>query len=363
MRILYISALPKTNSGGPKHSVPKQVVSQAAFDEVSWINITPWGVENTSVKCEIIDDLKVIKNEIVKRKTELVVFEDLHYIKFCQIGRFLEKKKIPYIIVPRGCLTEAAQKQKYLKKKVAHLLLFNHFVKKAVAIEYLTKAEEINSGRKWNKTSIIVPNGTDSRAETRVFSDSVNDHLQGTFIGRINRYHKGIDLFLDACGNLKELIQKRNLIMDFYGPYLQEEYEEIMKKITEVGLTDRINIHREIHNEEKAKVLLNSDFFILTSRFEGLPMGLLEALSYGVPALVTDETNIGKEIAQAGAGFSSPCAVDGITENFKKFLSMDSEQFAELGTNAVNFSKLYNWENIAKDCHKQYENLLEGKNE
>lgn len=40
-------------------------------------------------------------------------------------------------------------------------------------------------------------------------------------------------------------------------------------------------------------VLLQTDLFIQTSRHEGMPMGLLEALSIGVPCLVTVGTSLG----------------------------------------------------------------------
>ena len=72
--------------------------------------------------------------------------------------------------------------------------------------------------------------------------------------------------------------------------------ETLITKIEESGLEKIVLIKDEVYGEDKEKVILESDFFILTSRFEGHPMALIEALSYGLPCLVTKGSNMSKEI-------------------------------------------------------------------
>ena len=74
----------------------------------------------------------------------------------------LNRLNIPYIIIPRGSLTTSAQSIKPIKKKIGNILCFNSFVKKSVAIQYLTLDEYKTSGDIWNKKSLIIPNSKNS---------------------------------------------------------------------------------------------------------------------------------------------------------------------------------------------------------
>ena len=56
-----------------------------------------------------------------------------------------------------------------------------------------------------------------------------------------------------------------------------------------------------IAGADKKKVLKDADLFLHTSRSEGHPMGVLEALAYGIPCLLTPGTNMASEVAASGA--------------------------------------------------------------
>lgn len=356
MRILFISSLPETNSGGPKHSVPRQVNAQAKYDDVKWFNISPWGVDQTSVPCEIITEIKKCIANAIKYNPHLVIFEDFQYMGYIQIAKVLRRNGIPYVIVPRGSMTKAAQKHKYLKKTIANILFFNKFAKKAAAIEYLTEKEKDNASKEWNKTSMIIPNGTEAKVkEEKKFSSY---GLRGVFIGRLNPYHKGLDQFLPACGALSRLIKDKNVRIDMYGPAEAGVREQLVNQVKEYDLSEYICFHREVHGKEKDQILMNADFFILTSRFEGMPMGLVEALAYGLPVLVTEETNMGDVIAKSNAGFVSTCTMKEIEKNLQALITAPTSLLMEMSRNAYSLSRTYDWDSITKKAHVQYVNLI-----
>ena len=71
---------------------------------------------------------------------------------------------------------------------------------------------------------------------------------------------------------------------------------------------------------EKQKVLLSATCFIQTSRTEGLPLGPLEALSYGLPCIVTHGVGLGEVIESYGAGYQSENTIDGVAKSIEQFI-------------------------------------------
>ena len=64
-----------------------------------------------------------------------------------------------------------------------------------------------------------------------------------------------------------------------------EEYELIRKEIKKLKLEDRVKLLGYKNQEAIEKYLLKSRVFALTSITEGLPMVLIEAMSYGIPCI------------------------------------------------------------------------------
>ena len=149
MKIFYISYLPETMSGGPKYSVPAQIANQGKNDDVFWVNMSRVDIDYCGVPVKTITEVKDVLGEIESAKPDIVVFEDLYYLEFPLIAKSLTKRKIPYIIIPRGCMTACAQRKKRLKKFVGNTLFFNRFIDGALAIEYLAENERKNAFGRW----------------------------------------------------------------------------------------------------------------------------------------------------------------------------------------------------------------------
>ncbi|MEK5427756.1 glycosyltransferase [Cytobacillus sp. FSL R7-0680] len=360
MNILYITYLYGLKWTGPNYSVPSQINAQAKYDNVFWYNINNLYKEEQSegIKCYDIDDfpnLKITELPDPFNSPDLVIFEGLYFYSYCKIANECRKKGIPYIIIPRSSLTSYAQKSKFLKKKVANTLFFKNFIRKATAIQYLTSKEYRDSGDSWNKTHFIIPNGISGKSKIRQFTR--REFCKGVFIGRLDIYQKGIDLLIEACSNLKEELEKENIIIEIYGPDKEGSKSEIKKMIDDNNLGCIINLKEAVFDIEKEEILLNSDFFILTSRFEGHPMGLIEALSFGLPCLITEGTNMADDVKQADAGWTAGITSESLTTEFKNLLN-DRGAFASKGRNALKLSNLYNWNKLADDSSDIYHQLL-----
>ena len=152
-------------------------------------------------------------------------------------------------------------------------------------------------------------------------TDFFCDGIKAIFIGRLDMYHKGIDLLLEAVSQIKEELSLSHFKLAIYGP-IRYDYYQIEQEIIKYKLSDLVSIHNEVSGEEKIKVLLDSDLFVMTSRFEGHPMGLIEALAYGLPCLVTPGTNMAEEIKEYDAGWTCQGNVLSIAESIKQKVKM-----------------------------------------
>jgi glycosyltransferase involved in cell wall biosynthesis len=100
-------------------------------------------------------------------------------------------------------------------------------------------------------------------------------------LGRLT-YQKGFDLLLQACIFVKEAAPDWHI--DIYGDGECRKY--LIDIINRTSLADFVSIHypkNHIENE-----LLASSIYVLSSRFEGLPMALIEAQICGLPCISFD---------------------------------------------------------------------------
>ena len=332
-----------------------------SIDNVLWVNsnmgsLEHWHKVESFHKLEEFGKLKLSNFPKPFNQPDIVIFEGFYDdINEVILGRELYKKSIPYIIVPRSALTyQAFHNHAWLKKKIAHILFYDRFIKNSSKIQYLTLQEKLDSEKKIRKESFVLPNGF---ATPRVTKTLFNKNcIKAVFIGRLAIYQKGIDVLLSALGRIRNNLLNASFTLDLYGP-LHQETTKIQDLISSLGLNEIVFLKGEVRGDDKERVILDSDIFVLTSRFEGHPMGLVEALAYGLPCVVTPGSNMLKEIMNADAGWCSDFNEEDLSRTFMKVISQ-KDQFAIKGINARNLSKEYDWHEIALKLHKELEDII-----
>ena len=88
-------------------------------------------------------------------------------------------------------------------------------------------------------------------------------------------------------------------------------------------------------------------------------MGILEALSYGIPCLVTRGTNLGEIIEEYDAGWVSETDVHSIAQTLVKALN-ERDQWERKSRNAVKLiEENYQWSKVAQATLEEYQNALD----
>jgi glycosyltransferase involved in cell wall biosynthesis len=99
------------------------------------------------------------------------------------------------------------------------------------------------------------------------------------------------------------------------------------------------------------------NYLCLTSRNEGLPGVVLEACSFGVPCIVSSETNMADYIQMNKAGFG---IVENLPNQIADVLSLGVEkvstiEYSDMKNNAINMiSKIFDWKIITEKILIQY---------
>ena len=108
-------------------------------------------------------------------------------------------------------------------------------------------------------------------------------------IGRFTPLHKGIDLLIEAFHLFSQKNSDWKLDIVGEGPE-EKKYRSLIKNY---HLEDRITIHPFTNHIQE--YYSNAQVYVLSSRWEGMPLVLVEAMSHGLP-VVTSDLPICKEI-------------------------------------------------------------------
>ena len=189
-------------------------------------------------------------------------------------------------------------------------------------------------------------NPSDSSSNTRPFSL--------LFFGKITK-EKGIYDLLDIItSNKANWIGKLELIIGGNG-----EVGHLQRLIKENGLEGIVKYAGYVSGKTKAKLLTNSDAFILPSYYEGLPISILEAMSYGKAIITTNVGGIPSIVAHNDNGYLlTPGDNESLTRAIQRLISMPEEAH-RMGERSLDKISPYFPDEVDHQLSKLYLSLLQ----
>lgn len=354
MKILHISEISNNLCNGMTTVIPCHVLEQSKIEDVYYLNLSNTPLEGFSKQVKYENNLNAKEFRLFLGQFDIVILHGLYIMEYVKIGRMLDSLTIPYVIVPHGSMTKSSQRKKWFKKKLANFLFFNRFVSHAAAIQFLSQGELDASVFRFKK-SFIGTNGINIPANHRHQGENIR-HI--SFIGRLDVFHKGLDMLIEAVSLNKQIFIDNNIQISIYGNDIKGRGAKLRKLISDFNVSDIITLNKEIFGDAKKMVLLSTDVFVLTSRFEGMPMGVLEALSYGIPCMVTEGTNLKDYIEEYNAGWTCCNSTKSVSEMLRKAIERDNN-LQEKSVNALRLvNEVFSWHEVSTNTINQYRALL-----
>ena len=365
MNVLYISKLYSASGNGVIGALQTEIAGLKKHCNVAIYNL---GVDISIENFELIYNAKDYNSldslPVPFNKPDLVVFEEIYKWEYIRIHKELIKKSIPYIIIPHGSLVKREQKRKFLKKKLANILFFNHYVENASAIQFLNIQEEKNSIYN-NKKTIVIPNSINTNTiiiNNKVQNKRKEEKINFVYIGRYSIYTKGLDLLVNMCKKYKNYLEKNKIIFNLYGKIdnaSQKDFNKLKKLVNNNSLSNIIVLHDAVYGSQKTNVLKKADFFIQLSRHEGQPMGIIEALSFGIPCIVTYNTSFGDYCMDNECGIAVEENIDSIYEGINKLIVFSDFTIIKYSKNArKNSINDFSIDNVGKKTIEEYERII-----
>lgn len=181
---------------------------------------------------------------------------------------------------------------------------------------------------------------------------NVTSKLNNKNIITISRldYGKKNDDIIKAFNNIHSKEHKLYIIGD------GKEYNSLKELIIKLNLEDRVIMTGYLQKEEIREYMLKSDLFLMASLSEGLPMVLLEAMSYGIPCIAYETSSGINDIIDDGInGYIIKNRNESEYIDKINLLIEDNNKRKNMGKEAIKKSKKFSkkvilkiWEEILK---------------
>lgn len=203
----------------------------------------------------------------------------------------------------------------------------------------------------YNRKTMFIPNGVNKpvirKAEVikREFGLDKDDYI--LYLGRLVP-EKGLRYLIDAFKNVKT--NKKLVIAG--GSSDTDNFAEELRKLS---ISDgRIIFTGFVQGDLLDELYSNAYIYVLPSDLEGMPLSLLEAMSYGNCCVVSDIPECTDVVEDKGVVFRKSDAED--LSNKLQELCLDDDMVQKYRTDAANFiCSKYKWDTVARKTFELYE--------
>ncbi len=278
--------------------------------------------------------------KIIKNFDLVHIYSWYHHIGI-EFFKVSKKYNVPLIFTAMATLQNDAQSYYKIQKSIVNLFFTKKIINYASILHSVGQSEietYIHFGGKKEKI-IQIENGIDlNDYKLKNLSNilkrcGINDKPYILFLGRIHP-KKGLELLLKS---FNELTHNNNEIYLIIAGSGESNYvQKIKKYVQDLGLSNKVKFTGLVSHDEKLTLLKSAKLFSLTSKSDIHPVAVQEALTMGIPVVISKESDY-PEVEQYDTGIIVNLNMSEIVNAFRTLLNNPSLDI--ISNNAKNLIK------------------------
>jgi glycosyltransferase involved in cell wall biosynthesis len=321
-----------------------------AFDEgkapisgegVNWIKVRHAGPAGLRTPIGLKD---------VLRGSDLLVLHSgwtLHNLRAASMARRLG---VPYLLEPRGAYDPHIVRRKELLKRLWWAAMERDLVTRAAAIHVFFDTERVHLEALGYTGPVVVASNGVERPDGARWDGGTGGYV--LWLGRFDPEHKGLDLLLEG---LQMVPRDDRPSLRIHGPDWRGRKMRVRRMVSRLGLEGWATVGDAVYGEAKRNLLSKAQGFVYPSRWDACPNSVLEAVSIGVPTLVTSYP-LGRFLASRGAALLAEPNPEGLAPGLRSLCSAQASEVGRKGSQVA--AEELTWDQVARSWLTQVEAIL-----
>lgn len=277
------------------------------------------------------------------------------------MARFLKKIGMPYIFIPHDPYPPGLRSHHRWRKAVFWHFFEKPMIEGAVAVQLLDDHHEKFLRDLGCRVPVFVqPNGCEVEAMDLLPGEQ---HCPGSrktlriqYLGRMDRNHKGLDLLIRAFAEVRKKYPVELWLIgnDWHDrPYLEALSGEL-------GLKEAV-CFKGRRPEPSIQLQGEADLCVLTSRFDGFGLTIVEAMLAARPVLVSSEAGVSRHVRKGEGGWVVEPRVAEIAAGLTEAIEA-REEWSAIGKRGRDYVLNHlTWEQVARRTYGQYQKCFPGR--